>query len=318
MATHTLPMPNGWFMAAFSADVPKGTIKAVRILGREVVVFRGESGKVGVLDAYCAHLGAHLGFGGCVEKDTVRCPFHGWRWDAAGTCVEIPYSERIPPGAKTKSYLVDEVNGQIYIWHHAEGKEPFYNIPKLEQYGDPDWTSEWVRYDWTLNTHPQEIMENAIDWPHFMHVHKMDTPSNAKSIFDGTMFHWIIDAGFSQNEYGESEALQLHGENHGLGFNLTRYNGAQQTVSIGSITPIDSKSINFINSVIGKKNGRSDDEVQSLLRAQMEEQAKVVLQDFPIWENKRYNEKPILCAGDGPILQYRMWAQQFYSEPATQ
>jgi nitrite reductase/ring-hydroxylating ferredoxin subunit len=317
MAKHTLPMPNGWFMVAFSGDVARGQIKGVRAMGKDLAVFRGESGAVGVLDAYCAHLGANLAVGGCVEADSVKCPFHAWRWDTAGKCVDIPYSDRIPPGARTKSYPVDEVNGQIYIWHHSEDKAPFYQVPKIEQYGDDDWTSDWVRYDWTLNSHPQEIMENAIDWPHFMQVHKMDQPSNRKSIFDGYMFHWIIDAGFSQNQYGESEALKLHGENYGLGFNLTRYNGAQQTISVGAITPIDCDRLSFINSVIGKKNGRGNEEVMVELRAQMEEQAKVVLQDFPIWENKMYRERPILCANDGPILEYRRWAKQFYSEPVA-
>ena len=56
-----------------------------------------------MVDAYCAHLGAHLGVGGKVEGECIRCPFHGWRYDGeSGKCTEIPYgdTEHIPSQAK--------------------------------------------------------------------------------------------------------------------------------------------------------------------------------------------------------------------------
>ena len=43
------------------------------------------------IDAFCPHLGAHLGYGGLVEESTIRCPFHAWRFDGTGACVEVPY-----------------------------------------------------------------------------------------------------------------------------------------------------------------------------------------------------------------------------------
>ena len=82
--------PNGWHGIAFSSDVGVGEAHAVRMLGRDFVVFRTESGEAHVLDAYCPHLGAHLGEGGAVEGDGVRCPFHGWRWAPDGRCQAIP------------------------------------------------------------------------------------------------------------------------------------------------------------------------------------------------------------------------------------
>ena len=44
---------------------------------------------------------------------------------------------------------------------------------------------------------------------------------------------------------------------------------------------------------------------------------KQMREDTPIWENKVYHERPLLCDGDGPIAQYRRWARQFYSEEAA-
>ena len=49
-------------------------------------------GVVGVLDAFCPHLGAHLGMGGTVEGNALRCPFHGWEFATSGACTAIPYA----------------------------------------------------------------------------------------------------------------------------------------------------------------------------------------------------------------------------------
>jgi len=59
-----------------------------------LVVWRGESGKVYVADAYCPHLGAHLGVGGEVAGECIKCPFHGWAFEGDnGQYTDIPYSD---------------------------------------------------------------------------------------------------------------------------------------------------------------------------------------------------------------------------------
>ncbi len=316
MADCPLGIPNGWFMVLFSEDLAPGELKPIQLLQEELVAFRGESGSVHVLEAYCAHLGAHLAHGGCVQGDTVRCPFHGWRYDGDGRCVEIPYSKKIPKLAQMRSWPVDEVNGQIWVWRHAEGKPPSYRIPKIPEFGAPDWTSRWTRYSWELKTHPQEIMENAIDWPHFEQVHSMDVPSHKEHSFDGPMFKWVIDAGYENVVDGPSRRLFLVAENWGLGLCKIHYNGAFETLSVGTMTPIDRDTLWFSNAVIGRKGERSDEEAMADLKAQMDEQQNITNQDFRIWENKRYRPNPVLCDGDGPIPEFRRWARQFYSEEA--
>ena len=62
-------------------------------LGEHFVVFRTEKGVASVLDAYCPHLGAHLGIGSRVVGDCIECPFHGWKFRGEdGQCMAIPYS----------------------------------------------------------------------------------------------------------------------------------------------------------------------------------------------------------------------------------
>ncbi len=117
----------GWHLVLFSSELGVGEVKSLHYFGRELVAWRGESGKVAVLDAYCPHLGAHLGSdGGRIEGDTVACPFHGWRFDSEGHCVEIPYAQKIPERARDAlgAWPVKETNGFIAIWHDPEDNPP--------------------------------------------------------------------------------------------------------------------------------------------------------------------------------------------------
>ena len=132
--------PNGWFSIIDSDQLKVGEVKYVCILGEHLAVFRGEDGSVSVLDAYCPHLGANLGVGGQVVGNCIKCPFHGWvfRGDD-GKCVDIPYTEKVPDVAKIKSWPSVEKNGSIYIWYHAEGIDPTWEIEDIEEIQNGTW-----------------------------------------------------------------------------------------------------------------------------------------------------------------------------------
>jgi cholesterol 7-dehydrogenase len=90
------------------------------VLGLDVAVFRTEHGDVGVVEAYCPHLGANLAAGGIVEGDTLVCPFHGWEFNCDGKCVKIPYAKdptKTPAEARVKKYTSMEINDQILVWY---------------------------------------------------------------------------------------------------------------------------------------------------------------------------------------------------------
>jgi 3-ketosteroid 9alpha-monooxygenase subunit A len=72
-----LPIPSGWFAVATSEEIAIRDVAIRHYFGQDLVVFRTESGAVSVFDPYCPHLGAHLGHGGRVEGERLRCPFHG-------------------------------------------------------------------------------------------------------------------------------------------------------------------------------------------------------------------------------------------------
>src|SRR5712664_393089 len=64
-------------------------VKAVRVLGQDLVLFRGADGRLGLLDRDCPHRGADLAFGR-LEDGGLRCLFHGWLFDTGGKCLETP------------------------------------------------------------------------------------------------------------------------------------------------------------------------------------------------------------------------------------
>src|SRR5262245_66043419 len=120
----SLSFPNGWFRVAFSNELRPGGVIPLRYFARDFVLFRTADGTPHLLDAYCPHLGAHLGVGGRVVDGTLQCPFHGWRFDGgSGRCVEVPYDDvdYIPKTASARVYPTIERNHMIWAWHHLEG-----------------------------------------------------------------------------------------------------------------------------------------------------------------------------------------------------
>ena len=95
MKRSPFPVPFGWFQLGWPSDVAVGETKPLFAFDRHLVLWRDDEGVAHVNDAFCPHLGAHLGHGGKVVGCEIACPFHGWRFDDAGTNTLIPYSERV-------------------------------------------------------------------------------------------------------------------------------------------------------------------------------------------------------------------------------
>ena len=101
MAKPPLSMkPTGWFQVAWSNEIKVGDVHKMHYFGQEMVAWRAQSGRITLMDAYCEHLGAHLGFGGHVEGEVIECAFHGWQWDHEGRNVCIPYEKRPNKGRR--------------------------------------------------------------------------------------------------------------------------------------------------------------------------------------------------------------------------
>lgn len=316
--------PAGWFRIAAGSSLPAGKVQALRYFGRDLVLFRTEDGRANLLDAHCPHNGAHLGHGGKVGGNTIECPFHGWRIGGDGACVSIPYTEKIPAGARTRSWPVDEVNGQIMAWHDSSGREPGWRIPEFPEYSSAEWTAFDQGDHWVIRTHVQELGENGVDSAHFPFLHSQQTSRmRTESVdVDG---HIFVHRTFQYyNVFGLAKLLvpevsgPLDVTLYGLGcaVNRTCVDAKLKLHYTFAFyfTPVDEEHTE-VNSILAMRRMPMPFANRILLRKAIREGRKTIDQDVPIWENKVYRERPALCDGDGPIMQYRRWAAQFYAVP---
>ena len=155
-------IPDGWFAVAWSADLPEGGVEPLRVLGRELVLYRGDDGVARILDAHCRHLGAHLGYGGRVEGEGLRCPFHGWRWEPDGRCGDVPYSKRIPVGAKIAAWGACERNATVYVWHGLDGEAAAPEPSGLEELDSDAWIAT-LRRRWKSRAGLSDAAELGFD-----------------------------------------------------------------------------------------------------------------------------------------------------------
>ncbi|MDP9168897.1 MAG: Rieske 2Fe-2S domain-containing protein, partial [Actinomycetota bacterium] len=178
MAKPPLSMkPTGWFQVAWSDEIAVGAVHPMRYFGQEMIAWRAESGRLTVMNAYCEHLGAHLGFGGTVQGEVLQCPFHGWQWSQEGRNVCIPYEDRPNRGRRMTTYPVVERNDSVYVWHDIDGRAPFFDAPDVFASFDgggtaDDYYPQQRLFRQGLELHPQYVLENGVDFAHFKYVHE--------------------------------------------------------------------------------------------------------------------------------------------------
>jgi phenylpropionate dioxygenase-like ring-hydroxylating dioxygenase large terminal subunit len=306
------PLPNGWFQLAWSDELAAGAVLPLRYFARDLVLFRTQAGDARVLDAFCPHLGAHLGYGGRVVGDTIQCPFHAWRFDGSGACIEVPYAKKIPARAQVASLPVCEANGMVFAWHHAEAKPPEWAVPVVAEVGDPAWTP-YRRHRWTIRTRNQEMAENAVDRAHFRYVHGTKNVPESEVTTEGHCLRSVQRAKM-MTPRGMVEG-RIESNSFGFGCSVIRFTGICETVLFGSTTPIDLEHVDVRFSFTVKREHGNDTE-RGVGGAIIADIVKQMGEDIPIWENKVFRPRPVLCEGDGPIGLFRRWCLQFYSEVA--
>lgn len=162
-------LPEGWFWLIKSSEVKKGKAKPAQLLDKNFVVYRGEDNVIRVMDAHCPHMGAHL-CDGTVEGNNIRCPFHYWKFNDRGDCIDIPAQNDVKNVQKLKSYQHSEKYGLVWIW--TGPMETIEEVPVIPELAGKE-------LDWHLgntfikNCHPNVVMINAIDAQHFRSVHNL-------------------------------------------------------------------------------------------------------------------------------------------------
>ena len=309
----TIPMPFGWFVLCYSDELSVGEVRSLEYFERELVVWRGEDGIPRTLDAYCPHLGAHMGYGGKVDGNNIQCPFHAWRWDGEGAAVEIPYSKSIPPKMKRpaceRSYPTKEANGFIWAWYHPDNIEPTYDLKEFDEVGHPDWT-DYERHEWIVYGPIQSIAENGADSAHFQFIHGVPDNPDYHITYDGhcRSAEVFVKLGTPR---GMVEGTIAFGVN-GSGQPWTRFTGICETLLITGVTPV-ARDVTHLRFAFTQLKSDRDGENGGVAKAIIKDICKQLDQDKVVWDRQRYIENPPLCAGDGPINDFRIFFHQFYA-----
>ncbi len=300
--------PTGWFQVAWTSDISPGESYPVKAFGKDLVLFRNAEGQAKVLDAFCPHMGAHLGHGGKMEDGEIVCPFHAWKFNGEGELTDIPYAKKQPKKAKLACWPVQEVNGAIMVWHDKDNRAPLWDNPVLPEFSSDEW-SEPVHKKWRFKTHNQEMAENMVDLAHFKYLHGTlnypDATVEEREHILHMKAHTVMGTPAGDVE-GQIEAVA-----HRFGFSVNRFTGLVHTLLIGAVIPVDDEYCDVRFSFTVKKIGGRDI-TAGVGKAFVTEISKQLEEDRPVWENKIYIDPPMLCDGDGPIGKFRRWCKQFY------
>ncbi len=331
----TLPaFPEGWYFVANRKTVVREGLMEKTWLGEEIVAWADDDGRICVADAFCPHLGSHMGpsVGGVVRDGCLVCPFHGFEFDTAGRCVATPNAPP-PKAARLKLYETREILGMIFAWRGSGGRAPQWRLPD-----EPPAGAEWTELRSTtlrFRGHPQETTENSVDVEHLEYTHGYHDVEPTDFFTDGAYLKSCFDfkmvrriAGLADVHSDVSAITHVHG----LGYSFVEIH--EKTVGMRArlwvlSTPVDGESVELtlVSQVREiRKPGRFIAGLAFLpvpLRHRLlnmffiREERRFVLQDVIIWDRKRYRTPPRLSRTDGPIGKYRRYCRQFYPNSAS-
>jgi phenylpropionate dioxygenase-like ring-hydroxylating dioxygenase large terminal subunit len=163
--------------AVLAEELPENDSPPVRvkILSERLLAFRDSEGRYGLIDEFCAHRGASLWFGRN-EEAGLRCPYHGWKYDVTGQCIEVPSEPEdgnFCENVKLRSYPLVKV-GDV-LWTYMGPPEHVPPLPEYEFVRVPDdqtFTSKrWQESNWL------QALEGGIDSSHvtFLHSGNLNT-----------------------------------------------------------------------------------------------------------------------------------------------
>ncbi|MBT3792979.1 MAG: aromatic ring-hydroxylating dioxygenase subunit alpha [Rhodospirillales bacterium] len=156
-------------VAAAAQLTPEKPIMAVRRLGEDLVVYRDTSGGYGLVTEKCPHRMASLAYGN-VDEDGIRCPYHGWKFDCAGNCVEQPAEPKgstFKDSIKHTAYPVQKLGGLLFAYF-GKGE-----APPLPRWDVLAWEhgKRWVQVHSLLECNWLQAMENSVDPSHLYWLH---------------------------------------------------------------------------------------------------------------------------------------------------
>jgi 5,5'-dehydrodivanillate O-demethylase len=161
-----------WHPFAAVSQLENGTILPVRLLGEDLVAFQAKNGEFGLVERQCPHRRSDLA-NGIIERDGLRCSYHGWCFAASGQCLEQPFEDvanpvgRFRDKVRIKSYTVEEKAGMLWAYM---GPAPAPLLPNWEPFTWDNGFRQVVFADVPCNW--LQCQENSCDPVHFEWMHR--------------------------------------------------------------------------------------------------------------------------------------------------
>jgi phenylpropionate dioxygenase-like ring-hydroxylating dioxygenase large terminal subunit len=166
-----------WQPALLAEELPGPDCPPVRVqlLSERLIAFRDTENRLGLIDEFCAHRRVSLWFGRN-EESGLRCPYHGWKFDVNGNCVEVPSEEnpKFCEQIKTKAYPLVEKGGVLWTYMGDPEKKPplpeyeFCNVGPAQRF----ISKRLQECNWL------QAMEGGIDSSHVSFLHSANLESD--------------------------------------------------------------------------------------------------------------------------------------------
>ncbi|ETX02155.1 MAG: hypothetical protein ETSY2_36130 [Candidatus Entotheonella gemina] len=197
-----------WHPVAAAAELDAHPVKAVKLLGESLVLYRDLQGRLGLIGDTCPHRRISLEYG-ITEAEGLRCPYHGWMFDPTGQCIEMPAEpadSTFPCRVKIAGYPVEELGGLIFAYL---GPEPVPLVPRWDLFVmDGIWRDIGVT---EIPCNWLQCMENSLDpvhteWLHghyynFIMGHRNQRDARGQRFVDRLTPHHV-KIGFDVFDYG--------------------------------------------------------------------------------------------------------------------
>lgn len=160
-------LPSGWYVIAASSELKRNKPLGFERFGKDIVLWRNDSGQpVAMLDL-CPHRSAKLSVGR-VENDCIECPFHGFSFDQNGRCTLVPETNKAAPNLRVQTFPLREKHGFIWCWYGDEQAQ--VDLPWFETLDNAKWSFSEQATLWPA--HITRCIENQLDYAHLPFVHK--------------------------------------------------------------------------------------------------------------------------------------------------
>jgi phenylpropionate dioxygenase-like ring-hydroxylating dioxygenase large terminal subunit len=296
-----------WYPVALSTEVAPGQVIGKPLLDGKVAVFRGTSGHVSVVSAYCRHLGADLS-GGTVIRDYLRCPYHHWSYDGQGRCNSVPF-DKPPAQAKLFKFPTIEELGLIWAFN---GEEPLFEFPGITGY-----RSAPIAYRIAdMGVFPVEawmLSNNTFDIAHLKALHGLKVTWREDAMVEYPYSVTMGSDNIDRNFGGAKAGVVIHGSNITMIPNTRPEAAGTISMTLHALAPIAEGRVHYylLSAVPLRETQAADDpDVQLELEQSEKYMMRLIEEDRPIMQNIRF-KNDVLIDADRYINKYIDWLKRY-------